>query len=196
MPQRRGSDAMIHTRLRSRYTAATARRRAFTLIELMIVVSILGVLAAIAIPSFVTYVRRSKTSEATGNLKSLYLSASTYYQAERTGRGATAATSSNCTVGTDVTIPTPGPNKQKYQSTDNQLALGFSISDYVYYSYQIESIASQCGWTANAPEVYYFRAWGDLDGDGDQAMFELAASSDSENLLYHARGFYVLNETE
>ena len=36
----------------------------FTLVELMIVVVILGILAAVAIPAFTRYVKRSKTSEA------------------------------------------------------------------------------------------------------------------------------------
>ncbi len=44
----------------------------FTLVELMIVVVILGILAAVAIPAFTRYVKRSKTSEATGNISKIY----------------------------------------------------------------------------------------------------------------------------
>jgi prepilin-type N-terminal cleavage/methylation domain-containing protein len=50
------------------------QRRGFTLIELMIVVAIIGVLASIAIPSFVRFQARARQAEVSTNLKSLYTS--------------------------------------------------------------------------------------------------------------------------
>ncbi|HEY5932560.1 MAG TPA: prepilin-type N-terminal cleavage/methylation domain-containing protein, partial [Nitrospira sp.] len=50
---------------------ALRKQEGFTLIELMIVVAIIGILAAIAIPNFLTYQMKSRQSEAKTNLQAI-----------------------------------------------------------------------------------------------------------------------------
>jgi type IV pilus assembly protein PilE len=80
-------------------------RRGFTMIELMVVVVIVGILAAIAIPIYGKYVKQARTTEATGRMGEIVTAAKTWAQE----KGAWP-TDADFTSGTGILDPTPTPN--------------------------------------------------------------------------------------
>jgi len=54
-------------------------KKGFTLIELMIVVAIIGILAAIAIPNFLKFQAKSRTTEARTNLGAIFTGQTSFY---------------------------------------------------------------------------------------------------------------------
>lgn len=65
-------------------TQITQNQKGFSLIELMIVVAIIGLLAAIGIPQYAKFQARARQSEAKGHLNSMY-TAEKSFQAEWNG---------------------------------------------------------------------------------------------------------------
>jgi prepilin-type N-terminal cleavage/methylation domain-containing protein len=118
------------------------RTSGFTLVELMIVVAIIGLLAAIAIPAFTRYVRKARTSEAMAHLNKEWAGALTYYEADHTvaagqvltkefpGPAGGWANASECGCLTGAACP--GGNSV-WQSDAVWQALNFSLADPHHY---------------------------------------------------------------
>jgi type IV pilus assembly protein PilE len=60
------------------------KARGFTLIELMIVVAVVAILAAVAFPQYTNYIQRGKITEATSSLSELRLRAEKWFSDNRT----------------------------------------------------------------------------------------------------------------
>jgi prepilin-type N-terminal cleavage/methylation domain-containing protein len=125
----------------------------FTLIEMMIAVAIIGILSAIAIPSFQIYQLRSKRSEAYANLGAIAHIQSTYF-AEA---GVFYQTSTP--VGHPGPIPTQGKRSWTAAARAEYAGLGWEPEGNVYFDYGLQTA---CACT----ECFTASAHGELDGDG------------------------------
>lgn len=123
--------------------------KGFTLIELMIVVAIIGILAAVAIPGFMSYIKNSKTSEAKTNLNAIGKGAVSYFEAEHYASDGMSATSKQYPVagdnplGTEADTTTVG---QKWSPVDQTNSTNMGLSPWNDLNYVLTS-----------PFYYYYK---------------------------------------
>jgi type IV pilus assembly protein PilA len=128
--------------------------RAFTLIELMIAVAIIGILAALAIPSYLRFQLKSKAAEARMNLAAIATAEHAYFA------------EFNSYVNAVDTPPGPeGPSRRLWSGggTTQFDRMGFVPVGEVLFTYAVDTDPTSAAFTAGAR--------GDLDGNGVPSEF-------------------------
>ena len=137
------------------------RVEGFTLLELMIVVAIIAILAAIALPSYSDYIKRAKLVEGQNALADFRVKMEQYYQDNRnygtgTGCGVTAPTLQNFTLSC-------AGSGQAYTAT----VTGISGSAVAGFAFTIDNANAQkstalpVGWGTAAVNCWVIRRGGD-----------------------------------
>ena len=174
--------------------------RGFTFIELIIVLAISGVLTALAVPGFKTYLRRSKTVEASVNLARLFDSSVACYEARRGDpSGAISApqfpASAALTPAVSCCVSAGGTCRPDPRAFDDSAgtwaALNFSIDEAYRFQYRYTSSGSGSWATFEAA------AFGDLDCDGTFSTYLRSGSiAGSDGKVTGSAGLFIRNDLE
>ncbi len=138
-------------------------RKGFTLVELMIVVAIIGILAAIAIPNFLNFRLKAKSSEAKSNLGAIRSTEVAYYAEWNDWVGNQGDWPAPRTAVHPVTGDTPD-KKWAWTDTSRFSILGFAPEGNVFFSYNLQG--------SDYPQIAFSAvATGDLDYDSGISVY-------------------------
>jgi type IV pilus assembly protein PilA len=136
------------------------RRAGFTIVELMLVVGIIGALAAIAIPNFLRYQLRARSTEALTHLKGIGVSEDSYF----------AEHGSYVSVTTPVPATLPGARRVPWPGGTRFDLIGWAPEGGVVCQYAVQ--ADDPNGTGSLTR-FTAETTSDLDRDADQAYFAL-----------------------
>ena len=153
--------------MHSRVSVETPNQRGFTLLEVMITVAIVGVLAAIAVPSYSDYITRSKIIDATTKLGDLRTDMEKYFMDNRTylagavcgvdQPGGKVSTYSADAAGNFDFACTPVTATTYTLTATGKASKGMSGFVYRINQANVKSSAGPAGWTAAAGACWLIR---------------------------------------